>query len=31
MFENLGKNLENLEIFLKRAVECKQLLHAINY
>ena len=30
IFENLGKYVQNLKIFLKRAGGCMQLLHAIN-
>ena len=30
IFEYLGKNVQNLKIFLKRASDCMQLLHAIN-
>ena len=30
IFESLDKNLQNLKIFLKRAGDCMQLLHAIN-
>ena len=29
-FENLGKNVQNLKIFLKRAGDCLQLLPALN-
>ena len=30
IFENLGKNKQNLKIFWKRAGECVRLSHAIN-
>ena len=30
LFENLGKNVQNLKIFLKRAGDCVRLSHAIN-
>ena len=30
IFEYLGKNAQNLKIFLKKASDCKQLSHAIN-
>ena len=30
IFEDLGKNVQNLKIFWKRAGDCVQLLHAIN-
>ena len=30
IFEYLGKNVQNLKIFGKRAGDCMQLLHAIN-
>ena len=30
IFENLGKNVQNLEIFGKRAGDCVQLSHTIN-
>ena len=30
IFENLGKNVQNLEIFWKRAASCVQLSHAWN-
>ena len=30
IFENFGKNEQNLEIFCKRAGDCVQLSHAIN-
>ena len=30
IFESLGKNVQSLKIFLKRADDCMQLLHAIN-
>ena len=30
IFENLGENVQNLKIFLKRAGDCLQLLHATN-
>ena len=29
--ENLGKNVQNLKTFWKRADDCVQLSHAINY
>ena len=29
-FENLDENVQSLEIFWKRAVDCVQLLHARN-
>ena len=30
IFENLGKHVQNLKIFWKKAGDCVQLLHAIN-
>ena len=30
IFENLGKNVQNLKIFSKKARDCMQLMHAIN-
>ena len=31
IFENLGKNVQNLKIFWKRAGDCMQLLHTISF
>ena len=31
ILKNLGKNVQNSKIFLKRAGDCMQLLHVINW
>ena len=30
IFENLGKNIQNLKIFFKRTGDCMRLSHSIN-